>query len=185
MSLVRKIWGRLQRRHEALRGALALRLANGVTTGRGVQAGYGIRLRAVMGGQIIIGARVSFDRWVDLFANNAVLRIESGCHFGKGAVVVAREQIEIGENCQIAEHVTIRDQDHRLVPGQPIAQSGYDTAPVRIGRNVWIGAGAIITRGVTIGEDAIIGAGAVVTRDVPAGARAVGVPARPIQGPPG
>ena len=50
--------------------------------------------------------------------------------------------------------------------------------PIRIGRNVWIGGGAIILPGVTIGDDAIIGAGSVVTRDVPAGATVVGNPAR-------
>ena len=50
--------------------------------------------------------------------------------------------------------------------------------PVSIGRNVWIGGGAIILPGITIGDDAIIGAGSVVTRDVPAGATAVGNPAR-------
>ena len=47
-----------------------------------------------------------------------------------------------------------------------------------IGRNVWIGAGAILLPGVTVGDDALIGAGSVVTRDVPAGATVVGSPAR-------
>jgi maltose O-acetyltransferase len=50
--------------------------------------------------------------------------------------------------------------------------------PVRIGRNVWIGGGALILPGVSIGDDAVIGAGSVVTRDVPAGATAYGNPAR-------
>jgi maltose O-acetyltransferase len=48
---------------------------------------------------------------------------------------------------------------------------------VRIGRHVWIGAGAIILPGVSIGDDALIGAGSVVTGDVPAGATAFGNPA--------
>lgn len=50
--------------------------------------------------------------------------------------------------------------------------------PIRVGRNGWIGGGAIILPGVTIGDDALFGAGAVATRDVPAGATAVGNPAR-------
>jgi maltose O-acetyltransferase len=50
--------------------------------------------------------------------------------------------------------------------------------PIAIGRNVWIGGGAIILPGVTVGDDAIVGAGAVVTRDVRQGATVVGNPAK-------
>jgi maltose O-acetyltransferase len=50
---------------------------------------------------------------------------------------------------------------------------------VRIGRDVWIGGGAIILPGVTIGDGAVIGAGSVVTRDVGAGETITGNPARP------
>jgi maltose O-acetyltransferase len=53
--------------------------------------------------------------------------------------------------------------------------------PIRIGRNVWIGGGAIILPGVTLGDDAIVGAGAIVTRDVPVGATVAGNPARPMK----
>jgi maltose O-acetyltransferase len=50
--------------------------------------------------------------------------------------------------------------------------------PIRIGRNVWIGGGAIVLLGVSVGDDALIGAGSVVTGDIPAGAVASGNPAR-------
>ena len=53
-----------------------------------------------------------------------------------------------------------------------------DARPVRIGRGCFIGARAILLKGVTLGDRAIVGAGAVVTRDVPAGHIAVGNPAR-------
>jgi galactoside O-acetyltransferase len=49
---------------------------------------------------------------------------------------------------------------------------------IHIGKNVWLGAGAIILPGVTIGDNSIVGAGSVVTKDVPANVIVVGNPAR-------
>lgn len=51
-------------------------------------------------------------------------------------------------------------------------------APVRIGKNCWIGAGALIMPGVTIGDNTVIGAGSVVTKDIPSNVVAVGNPCR-------
>jgi maltose O-acetyltransferase len=70
-----------------------------------------------------------------------------------------------------------------LAADHPRAAAGRATGlefgrPVRIGRNVSIGAAAIILPGVSIADDAQIGAGSVVTRDVPSGATAFGNPAR-------
>ena len=57
-----------------------------------------------------------------------------------------------------------------------------DARPVRIGRGCFIGAGAMILKGVTLGDRVVVGAGAVVTKDVPAGGVAVGNPARVVSG---
>ena len=54
-------------------------------------------------------------------------------------------------------------------------------APVTIGTDVWVGAGALILPGVRIGDRAVIGAGSVVTRDVPADMFAAGNPCRVIR----
>ena len=56
-----------------------------------------------------------------------------------------------------------------------------DSAPIVIGRNVWIGENARICKGVTIGDNCVIGAGAVVTKDIPANCVAVGNPARVVK----
>ncbi|MFO0739450.1 MAG: sugar O-acetyltransferase [Labilithrix sp.] len=53
--------------------------------------------------------------------------------------------------------------------------------PIVIGRDVWIGAGALVLPGVTIGARSVIGAGSVVTRDVPEGVLAVGNPCRVVR----
>jgi acetyltransferase-like isoleucine patch superfamily enzyme len=74
----------------------------------------------------------------------------------------------------------ITDADHGTQAGTPVASQPMETAPVRIGAEVWLGAGVKVLKGVTIGDGAVIGAGAVVTHDIPAGAIAVGVPARVI-----
>ena len=54
-------------------------------------------------------------------------------------------------------------------------------APIAIGSNVWIAAGAIICPSVTIGDNTMIGAGSVVTRDIPANVFACGVPCRVVR----
>jgi acetyltransferase-like isoleucine patch superfamily enzyme len=52
---------------------------------------------------------------------------------------------------------------------------------VRIGNNVWVGAGCSILPGVTIADGAVIGARSVVTHDVPPNAIVTGVPAKIIR----
>lgn len=85
--------------------------------------------------------------------------------------------VAIGDRTQIGPGVQILTADHPRDPDQ--RRAGLECGrPIRIGRNVWIGGGAIILPGVTVGDDAIIGAGAVVTRDVPEGVTVAGNPAR-------
>jgi acetyltransferase-like isoleucine patch superfamily enzyme len=124
---------------------------------------------------------VSIDRCTDSTAKHSLLAIGARSHCGQSSVICAREAIRIGADCLIAEHVPIRDQDHRFGPGLITARVGFTTAPVTIGNNVWIGAKATVKKGVTIGDNAVIGANAVVTRDIPAKSAAVGAPARVIR----
>lgn len=104
-------------------------------------------------------------------------------HLGEGVflnfncIILDVTEVIIGDKTQIAPGVQILTADHPRDPRQ--RESGLELGrPIRIGRNVWIGAGALILPGVTVGDDALIGAGSVVTRDVPAGATVVGNPAR-------
>lgn len=94
-----------------------------------------------------------------------------------GCVILDVVAVDIGDRTMIGPHVKIFAADHPR--DAETRRSGLEFGrPVVIGKDVWIGGGAIIVPGVTIGDGAVIGAGAVVTRDVPAGATAVGNPAR-------
>jgi len=49
-------------------------------------------------------------------------------------------------------------------------RAGWESAaPIVLGDNVWLAAGAIVCPGVTIGANSVIGAGSVVIDDIPAG----------------
>lgn len=101
---------------------------------------------------------------------------------GSFSVIGTNESITIGEDVMIADSVSIRDTDHNFSDlSTPMILQGITTAPVKIEDNVWIGYGAVITKGVTIRSGSIIAANAVVTKDVPKNAIVGGVPARIIK----
>ena len=89
--------------------------------------------------------------------------------------------ISIGRDTLIGEFVTIRDANHGIDPDKPIRQQPHRTAAIEIGKDVWIGRGAVILPGVKIGDGSVVGANSVVTRSLEAGVVAVGSPARVIK----
>ena len=104
-------------------------------------------------------------------------------HFGKGVyanfglTLVDDDHIYVGDHTMFGPNVIISTGGHPILP--ELREKGYQfNAPVHIGRNCWIGAGAMIMPGVTIGDNTVIGAGSVVTRDIPANVVAVGNPCR-------
>jgi maltose O-acetyltransferase len=105
------------------------------------------------------------------------ISLGAGVFLNYNCIILDVVTVHIGDMTQIAPGVQILTADHPRDPAQRAAGLEFGR-PVRIGRNVWIGAGAIILPGVAIGDNSLIGAGSVVTRDVPAGATAVGNPAR-------
>ncbi len=152
-----------------------------VKLGRGVTLGHGATVKATDGGSIEVGDNTAIAPRAVLTAKGGRLVIGANGFVGEGAVLVAREAVSIGADALISEYAVVRDQDHAFADAKtPVRRQGFETSPVSIGADVWLGAHAIVTRGVTIGDGAVIGAGAVVTKDIPQGAVAVGAPARPV-----
>lgn len=104
-------------------------------------------------------------------------------HFGNNVyanfnlTLVDDADIYVGDSVMFGPNVTVATAGHPVEPSlrRKIAQFNI---PVKIGNNVWIGAGAVILPGITIGDDSVIGAGSVVTKDIPSGVVAAGNPCR-------
>lgn len=84
-------------------------------------------------------------------------------------------QIEIGDDTLIAPGVRILTATHPTDPRLRLEKLEF-ALPVKIGKNVWIGSGAIICPGVEIGDNTTIGAGSIVTKSIPSDVVAVGNP---------
>lgn len=105
------------------------------------------------------------------------------CHFGNsvycnfGCTFVDDTHIFVGDCTMFGPNVTVATAGHPILP--ELREQAYQyNASVHIGKNCWIGAGAVILPGVTIGDNTVIGAGSVVTKDIPSNVVAVGNPCR-------
>lgn len=109
------------------------------------------------------------SRPVSLFAGNGA-KIIIGEHAGlSGVSIVSFNRVEIGAHSIIGAEAVICDSDcHPLAPEERHCRRSdkIKSAPIKIGENCFIGARAMILKGVNVGDGAVVGAGSVVTRDV-------------------
>lgn len=108
--------------------------------------------------------------------------IEIGENFysNHNLVILDGAKVEIGDNVFIAPNCCITTAGHPINIDE--RNRGLEYAyPIKIGNNVWIGAGANILLGVTIGDNVTIGAGSVVNKSIPANSIAVGNPCKVIK----
>lgn len=142
---------------------------------------------------------VVLDEHCELFGqiesyNHGKVTMGKWSKVGMGTKINCVNCITIGDETAIADFVTIVDHNfHPVNPddrrymrhtphGSRERQPMYSAnAPIVIGKNVWIGSGVRICKGVTIGDNAVIGACSIVTKDIPANCVAVGNPAKVVK----
>jgi maltose O-acetyltransferase len=113
-----------------------------------------------------------------------MIRVGRNAYIGPYCFLGSCHELEVGEETLIGAHSYLITVNHRTdAASLPLGKQGYNGAPIRLGRNVWLGAHVVVLPGVQIGDGAVIGAGAVVTKSVPSGETWVGVPARKLERP--
>jgi acetyltransferase-like isoleucine patch superfamily enzyme len=144
--------------------------------------GRAARIRNASGdsGKIVIGRHTHMLGELFTFAHGGEIRIGQWCYIGEGSRIWSAASIIIGDRVLISHSANIFDSlTHPLsararheqvkeifMNGHP-RKISLDESPVRICDDAWIGAGAMVMRGVTVGEGGVVAAGAVVTKDVP------------------
>jgi len=136
--------------------------------------------------KVSIGERCRIEHHVyfhydGIYSSGRSIRIGDRTFVGANCEFNISESICIGDDCLIASGCRFVDHNHGTQRGAPMNSQPCTHEPIVIGRNVWIGANAVILQGVHIGDGAVVAAGAVVTRSIPADTLAGGVPARVIR----
>lgn len=109
----------------------------------------------------------------------AHIHLGTQVYFNFGCIVLDICTVRIGDRTLFGPGVQILAALHPL---EAVARRTQELGkPITIGRDVWVGGGALILAGVTIGDRTVIGAGSVVTRDIPADVLAVGNPCRVVR----
>ena len=131
------------------------------------------------GSNIYIGPHVHLGDGVRVHAHHgANIIIEEGCSFNYGVAVFALESIKIGKHSILGPHVYVSDHNHQFSRDDLIKNQGFDTHPVIIGSDVWLGIGVSVLKGACIGEGSVIAAGGLVNKTVPDYEVWAGIPAK-------
>jgi carbonic anhydrase/acetyltransferase-like protein (isoleucine patch superfamily) len=140
--------------------------------------------RIQIGDDVTIGSPCTWDLAHDLGQQPEIV-IGNRVSINYRNIISAAKSVRIGDDTMLAGEVLIFDNiSHPVSPRRRLARESLrrdEAAPVTIGRNVWVGVGAMILRGVTIGDNSVIAARSVVTKSVPPNCLVAGNPARVVK----
>lgn len=116
---------------------------------------------------LIVGSNVICRNFENFRVPSGKLILHDGVFINNSCSFNCMERIEIGAGTMMGEGVRFYDHDH-VYTAEKIEKWQWTTAPIRVGRDCWIGSNVTILKGVTIGDNTIIGAGCLIRNDIPA-----------------
>ncbi len=149
--------------------------------GQGVSVGYEFSVNN--NGVITVGDNCEIaDRVLFSCYKGGFIVIGSNSFVGDSVKIVAdRGRIEIGEDCLIAENVSIRASNHGTGKGTLIRLQANSVNDIRMGRDCWIGKGVTVLAGSSIADGCVIGANSVVIGETESNTIYAGVPIKKIK----
>jgi acetyltransferase-like isoleucine patch superfamily enzyme len=149
-----------------------------IELGRGCKIHADASVDASRSPGVRFGDKVTLNRYAYVQGGAGGVRLGDRVEINNFSIVNGTGGVDIGADTLVGPGVRILSYQHRFARGATIRSQPVDARPIRIGRDVWLGANAIILAGVTIGDGAVVAAGAVVREDVPDCAVVAGVPAK-------
>lgn len=131
---------------------------------------------------LTIGRQSVISSFTKIKASEGPLKIGSNVSISTGCFISSHTGgLEIGDHCLVGPNVTIVGNNYNYSKiDVPLEQQGIISKGIKIGRNVWLGAGVCVLDGATIEDNCIITPNSVVSSNIPAGAIASGQPAKVI-----
>ena len=114
----------------------------------------------------IVGTNVICRNFENFHVSSGKVILHGGVFINNSCSFNCMERIEIGAGTMMGEGVRFYDHDH-IYTAETIEKWQWTTAPIRVGRDCWIGSNVTILKGVTIGDNTIIGAGCLIRNDIP------------------
>ena len=149
-----------------------------IELGRGCKIHADASVDASRSPGVRLGDKVTLNRYAYVQGGDGGVRLGDRVEINNFSIVNGTGGVDIGDDTLVGPGVRIISYQHRFAPGATIRSQPAEVLPIRIGRDVWLGANCVILAGVTIGDGAVVAAGAVVREDVPPGAVVAGVPAK-------
>ncbi len=178
--LLAKISGLKIGQGSLIEGGLYLRGAKNIEIGESAYISYSVSLKTSQNSRIIIGKNALIRDGVRIQGGKGTLKIGDNFSINHNSSITFDCDIEIGNNVMIAPGVIITPGGHGILAEKPMREQPAVTEKIIIENDVWIGAGAVILKGVSVKEGTVVAAGAVVTKDTEPYSIVAGIPAKKI-----